>query len=366
MNRQGIALPMMLLLTLLLSISLGAGFLLAGSEHAVGADHDSELKAYAVAQEGIERYLTDVSSLPATLPDTRTISVPGGTATVTLRAVRTAGANNTAIYAITSVGQATTRGLRRSARDAVPERSISHFVVIQPAAMDLDAAFTSLSGMQKNGVSGTVSGVNECATGTPVVAGVAVPNTQFNQSGGNSNWIDGNPDNTPSYIGTGGTGGTAKDVVDIDWASILNGTLAPDFVVNRLVSPATGSIPSSAQFANWPVLMIKGNLNNGDNFDGKGVLIVTGNADFSNITWRGVVLIGGEADLSGSATKVHGAVVSGLNIKLGQSVNSAAVGNGNFLVRYNACDIASALMKFGGWRRLQNTWADNWPSYTVP
>lgn len=29
-------------------------------------------------------------------------------------------------------------------------------------------------------------------------------------------------------------------------------------------------------------------------------------------------------------------------------------------------DIAKALLKFGGWRRVQNTWADNWPTYRVP
>ena len=111
------------------------------------------------------------------------------------------------------------------------------------------------------------------------------------------------------------------------------------------------------------MVRINGNLNNADNFNGKGVLIVTGNADLSNISWRGVVLIGGVAEVSGSATRVWGTMVSGLNVKLGMTVPESSIGNGNFLVQYNSCDISSALNRLGGWQRIANTWTDNWPTY---
>jgi hypothetical protein len=166
-------------------------------------------------------------------------------------------------------------------------------------------------------------------------------------------------------MGTPGPAGTAQAEVDIDWASIMNGTmLQPDFLVNRTVTPATGTLPtSSSQYANWPVVRINGNLTSGDNFDGQGVLIVTGNADLTNITWRGVVLVGGAASVSGSATRVFGTMISGLNVKLGMTVPESSVGNGSFLVQYNSCDIASALNRLGGWQRIANTWTDNWPTY---
>ncbi len=37
----------------------------------------------------------------------------------------------------------------------------------QQASLDIDAAFTSLSGADKNGVSGTVSGVDQCGVQPP-------------------------------------------------------------------------------------------------------------------------------------------------------------------------------------------------------
>jgi hypothetical protein len=145
----------------------------------------------------------------------------------------------------------------------------------------------------------------------------------------------------------------------------MNGTmLSPDYLVNRTVTPNTGTIPTAAAaYNNWPVLRINGNLVNGDNFTGRGVLIVTGNADLTNITWRGLVLVGGVSSVSGSATRVYGTLITGLNVKLGMTVNQASVGNGNFLVQYNSCDIASALNRLGGWQRIANTWTDNWPTY---
>jgi len=152
------------------------------------------------------------------------------------------------------------------------------------------------------------------------------------------------------------------DSVDIDWAGILAGSITPDFVMDRTKGKKNGGWPTSAQFANWPVVMVKGDVTNGDNVDGQGVLIVTNDADLTNITWHGVVLIGGEVTLSGSATKVFGALITGLNTKLGVNVPASVVGNGNVLVQYNSCDINNALLKFGGWSRVVNTWSDNWPS----
>ncbi len=129
-----------------------------------------------------------------------------------------------------------------------------------------------------------------------------MPNGSYTPPNGSpnaNNYIDGNPDNAPDYLGPTSPGsnapGTANAEVDIDWASIVDGSaMTPDYHVNRSVSPATGAFPPS--YVNWPVLRITGNLVNGDNFNGQGILIVTGNANFSNITWHGVVLVGGEAD----------------------------------------------------------------------
>ncbi|HEY3934562.1 MAG TPA: hypothetical protein VGL65_08075 [Gemmatimonadales bacterium] len=372
-DRRGVALPLVLLLTLMLTISVGAAFVISGNEHETGTDHDAGLKAYAVAQEGVERYLTDVTVLPTTLPDTRTIAVTGGTATVTLNIFRTSASSSVAsIYVLTSVGQSTAASLRRSAATPVGQRTISQMLTWQTGTIDANAAFTSLSGLNiKNGSSGTVSGVDVadpvtgCAGGQPSIAGLAVPNSGLDMNGNGTDFIDGNPDNTPVYIGTPGPTGTAVQSVDVDWAGILAGSIAPDFVLDRTGKKSTGSWPSS--YASWPVVLVKGNITNGDNVsNGEGVLIVTGDADLSNFIWHGIVMVGGAITLSGSKANVWGSLFTGLNEQLGQTVGTGTVGNGNVEVQYNSCDISEALLKFGGWRRVQNTWTDNWPSYPVP
>ena len=372
LDQRGIALPLVLMLTVFLTISVGAGFIIAGNEHTVGVDHDAQLKAFAVAQQGVERYLTDVTSLPATFPDSQTFSVTGGTAKVTLRRVRTA-AGVSDIFAVTSIGDATSSNLRRSASTPVAERTVSQFVLWQTGTMDTKAAFTTLDSLNnKNGSSGTVNGndladpTSGCGGGGTAIPGLAAPTGGLTSNGETPiTFLDGSTGNVPEDLGTYGPSGTAKDSVDVDWAGILGGSIAPDFTLNRTVTPKTGSWPTSTQFNNWPVVLVKGDVTNSDNLNGKGILIVTGNVDFSNLIWHGVVLVGGAVTLSGSQARVYGTLYTGLNVKLGQNVGLSTM-NGNETIQYNSCDISKALLKFGGWRRVANTWADNWPTYTVP
>jgi Tfp pilus assembly protein PilX len=366
-NDRGSTIVLVLLLVVLLTITVAAGFARSSSEQRTTSDMEAQTGALMVAQSGLERYLFQVTTLPSTFPSSQTFTLNGGTADVTLHRYHlTSGAGDPTIYAIRSKGRYT-RAKRYDARATVAERSVSQLLQWQTATIDVDAAFTSLSGVHKNGSSGTVSGIDQCgAQGT--IPGVAVPDGTASQSGGGGSpgaYIDGSPDNAPQYMGTAGPAGSAQSQVDIDWASIMNGTmLSPDYLVNRTVTPYTGTIPTATSaYTNWPVLRVNGNLTNGDNFTGKGVLIVTGDADLTNITWRGLVLVGGVASVSGNATRVFGTLITGLNVKLGMTVNQAAVGNGNFLVQYNSCDIASALNRLGGWQRIANTWTDNWPTY---
>lgn len=369
-DRRGIALPLVLMLTVFLTISVGAGFVIAGNEHTVGVDHDAQLKAFAAAQEGVENYLVNVTTIPATFPDVKVISVTGGVDTVTMRVVKSDVSGVSAIYSITSVGNATSSNLRRSASTPVAQRTVSQLVVWQSGTMDATAAWTSLSGMDKNGNSGSASGFDVvdpktgCGGTSAAVPGIAVPvDSMFS---GKNTFISGSTGNTPAYIGTPGQNGTAVDSVGIPWSSILGGSVAPDFTI-KTTSPASGSWPTASQYNNWPVVLVKGNVGNGVNVSGgKGILLVTGDADLSNFDWHGIVLVGGALTLSGSKGQVWGTAISGLNIELGQTVLPSSVGNGNILAQYNSCDVSKALANFGGWRRIQNSWSDNWPSYTVP
>ncbi len=376
-SERGASLVLVLLLVIVLSITVAAGFARIGAERRTNSSQRAQTAAFAIAQGGVEQFLASTTTLPGTFPATFSYTLPGGTAAVTLYRVKDDAIAESRVYAVMAVGR-NSAGSRPDNRTAVSERAIVQLVKRQQATLDIDAAFTSLSGLNKNGISGTVSGVDQCAA-QPPIAGLGLPDGTYtppNTSPNANNYIDGNPDNAPQYMGPTSPGssapGTANGAVDIDWASIVDGSaMNPDFHVNRSVSPATGSFPPS--YVNWPVLRITGNLTNGDNFNGQGILIVTGNADFSNITWRGVVLVGGQADLSGSATRVFGSAITGLNLKLSplsaypflpQTYPSASsIGNGNFQVQYNSCDVASALNHLGGWQRIANAWGDNWPTY---
>jgi hypothetical protein len=223
--------------------------------------------------------------------------------------------------------------------------------------LDLDAAITTLGGMDKAGGSGTMNGTDACGV-MPAIHGVAVPDPSLGGYTGSTGPIDGNPDNTPKDLGTSGPGGTAKDEVDIDWQGIVawpNTTLMPDLVYS-------GTWPAS--FADWPVIRV--NNHPGADFDlpadGKGILIVTGNVIISGSrTWEGLILAGGSVRSNGSNT-MRGAVIGGLNVKLGETVPVSQM-NGNKSYQYDSCALTRALGQIGSLQRVRNGWTDTWSSY---
>jgi hypothetical protein len=165
---------------------------------------------------------------------------------------------------------------------------------------------------------------------------------------------------TPQVASLGDANAT-KGAVDIDWAGILNNTADMTY---DIVIPA-GTIPTTAYFtANpnyWPTIKVTGNLTLTSN--GRGTLIVTGTMTMqNNAVWDGVVLVGNTLTSNG-LTGVSGAVVTGLNVLVGQVVPVTDVGNGDKAYRFNSCNVAKALKNKAKLRPLPNTWMDNWASY---
>jgi hypothetical protein len=365
------AMPLVLMLIVIMSLAALAGFARSRSELVTTTSMRAQAEAASLAYAGLERYLITTTTVPSTLPHRVTYTYATGRVNVTLEEARSA-ASGMRTYVIRSSSQVTS--FRSDASLPAARRTVSQMLQRQNGSIDVDAAFVALSGTEKNGTSGSVSGVDECGA-SPPIPGLSVPNGGYsppNGSAGANNFIDGSPDNAPSYLGPSGFGnppGSANAAVSINWQAVLDGsTIQPDFTINRTVSPSTGAFPSS--YANWPVVRVTGDIRNGDNFSGQGILIVTGNADLTNIQWNGIVMVGGEVSVSGAATQVRGALMGGLNMKINplsaypylrQSYPSrGSVGNGNFFVRYNSCNVANAMNRYGGWLRLANTWSDNW------
>jgi hypothetical protein len=350
--RRGAALPVVILLMVILALSLTAAFTLNSNEMRTVDDQQESLEAFALAESGRERYLVDRAAFgfvgePAASESLR-IVMTGGYADVVVTRLRPSAGGIVGLYALRS------RGVRTGARrPGVPAatRTVGQLFKWERGMMNVPGAWTSLSGLRKNGGSGMLSGVDECGV-LPAVAGVAVSTPPgYTQSGGASV-----PTGSPPIKNLGAQP-AANDSVRIDWAGIVNGTnsLTPTLTI----PPAAW--PSFADTTYWPIIKVNGDFSLPG--DGRGVLIVTGNMTISGSrSWNGVLLVGGGMTSNGNNT-VRGATISGLNAKLGLPVPEGDVGNGNKTYRYNSCLVQRALNQFQGLVPLDNAWADNWASY---
>lgn len=356
LNRKGATLPLTIIVIAVMGVAVAISYHRLSSERRTTGDGQAQVDAFAVAQSGLNDYLAALNGMPPASHDSTITGLPGGTAVVSLRRLRDSVMTTTllpAVYIITARGT-NTAARRYDSRTPPAERTVATYAQWIPAPLDLNAAFTSLSGLDKNGNSGALDGNDGCAgSGAAAIPGVAVPNGTYT---GQTGPINGNPDNTPVGIGTAGTSGTAKDEVDIDWAGITAGTSIPaDYVY------PTSGWPTSTQFSQWPVVRVNGNLSVPS--DGKGILIVTGNLTISgNNRWDGLVLVGGTFTSNGNNT-IQGALMTGLNVKLGIAVPQTAVGNGNKTIQYHSCNLTRALGHVGSIQRVRNGWTDTWSSY---
>ena len=371
LNRRGAILPLTILMLAIMAVAVAITYARLSSERRTTADAQAQEAAFAVAQSGLGRFMSTLAT--GTKPswanpmDITYNDLPGGTAVVSLRMVRdTTTATNQlpAVYAITSRGVSTTS--KQFGAAAPPaERTVATYGLWTPTPLELLGAMTSLSGINKNGGSGNLSGYDACGA-APAIHGVAVPNGGYSGPPGP---IQGNPEDTPYQMGTPGINGTAKDSVDIDWAGITawpNTSMFPDY--RR--TAANPIWPTSTQFNQWPIVRV-------DNVGAtdftlpatcttgvcRGILIVTGNIVLSGeVTWDGLILVGGTLRSNGNNT-VKGATVAGLNVKLGMTVPASDLANGNKTYQYDSCALKRALGQFGSIQRVRNGWIDTWPSY---
>ncbi len=363
LNRRGATLPMTVLLLSLMGVAVAITYSRVSSERRITGDSRAQLGAFAVAQSGLNRYLSLLNGKPAgPFPVTVTYNdLPGGTARVDLVQLRESTTTLLpALYSITSRGTYT-GGKRYDARTPAAERSVGTYALWVPTPFDLNGAFTSLNQVEINGNSFTVSGVDRsvasatCPGPQAMIPGLATPNGDISLVDFPNN-INGNPDNSAANIGTPGLAGTAKDEVKIDWAAVLAGTAFPaDYV-----SPTW---PTPAQMNNWPVTRVNGDLTLPAG--GKGILVVTGDLTWNGTplkTWEGLILVGGVLTGNGQGN-IYGALITGLNVKVGTAVGVTDVGNGTKDYRYDSCALSRALGHIGSIQRVRNGWTDNWASY---
>jgi Tfp pilus assembly protein PilX len=353
-SRRGAALPVVILLMVILALSLTAAFTLNANEQRTVDNQDEQVAAFALAESGRERYLQDRASFgfvgePAATESIRVVQ-PAGYADVVVTRLRASNAGIPGLYALRSTG---VRVNPRMAGVPAATRTVGQIFKWETGQLSIPGAFTSLSGIQKNGGAGQFTGVDQCGM-LPAISGVAVPTVPgYTQSGGIS-IPAGNPP-----IRDLGPQPASNDSARIDWAGVLAGTsLTPTITV----PPQT--FPTAAAFADtsfWPIIKVTGDITLPNS--GRGILIVSGNFAISGGTvWDGLLLVGGTITSNGG-NSINGATISGLNLQIGQAVPASAIANGEKYFRYNSCILARALRPFAGVVPLDNAWADNWASY---
>lgn len=391
-RRSGFALPLAIVVLALLTMGLVAGFSMTTSELSTAASQRAEARAYSNAQRGLEAFLTRrkdksggvmfcphcwaVNATPAagtvsanldklpTVRETVTVAFTGGMAIVRATPVWTNVATGKGKYLVTSTGFDSTSGLGGTGgRQSMASRTVGVFVTWNKTTMNVLGAWTSLTGIIKNGT-GTITGVDQCGSGQNV-AGISVP-----QYAGRAdlvvagNWA---PTGSPPYDTTK-TFAQESAAVRIDWAGLKAGTAVP-----ADITIGTGTFPSLATFAAdtnyWPVIHVT-------NFpgpifalphQGRGMLIVDGDLSISGSNqWYGVILVGGILTSNGNNVS-EGATLSGLNALTGvrpsASTSDDAVANGQKSYVYDSCSVAKATSAFARYTMLPNTWMDNLPGY---
>jgi len=379
-SRRGFALPLVILIIVIVSAILAASFAAATSEAGTSTAQRGQSRSFATAQSALELFISSRDSLCATRrvgetcisdlsadlttatvkADSLRIPIAGGYAEVVAHQLRRQLHDTLpAIYFVRARGVDSVS--RISGRDTtVAQRTVGVVAQYNTNIMNVLSAWTSLSGIQKNGTAGIVTGVDQCGM-KPDVAGIATPKGDFAQSG---NWTAlGTP---PADTFT--TLDTLKSRVKIDWNAVINLNAIPADIE---IPPQ--AFPTATWFAadtnRWPVIRIHTNNYSLPNA-GRGIIIADGDFTISGSNmWNGIVLVGGKLTSAGNNT-TSGATISGLNLLLPNAphpapgyVDDNATLDGTKDYEYNSCYVSRAATKLKKFRVVANTWMDDVPTW---
>ncbi len=398
-ERKGFALPMTILVIAFLTVTIAAAYSATSSEITTNSAQRGESRAYMIAQAGMESFLarrnengfcpttprTGQTTAPCGFPpkvvtESTTVTLPGGYAEITLRRVRVATNTRPAIYLMRSRGVDTSRTSIASSSASLirGERTVAQLVYWNVNQVQVLSGWTSASGLNKTGSSGTISGVDNnngtssnCPGTQPTVAGIAVPTGDYSSTGNFT--PQGNPP-----VQMLGTQAQTNASIKIDWDGIVNGSrIQPDyaFTSSTQANSQWPTIPGSS----YPVIRVDGDLNLSSTNSGHGTLIVTGNLTLNgNNQWQGIVLVGGQMVSNGNQTLL-GAVISGLNWLLtnaqrdsaqalapGSVISNtpaSALANGTKTFQYDSCEVAKAASGVASYSVYPNAWMDNFVTY---
>jgi hypothetical protein len=381
--RRGFALPMAILIIAFLTVTIAAAYAATSSEMTINTAQRGESRAYMIAQAGLENFMARrnepgfckvCGAPPATTFESTSVKVANGVAYITALQVRTATNTRPAIYLLRSrgidtTGAAISGGSLGTGTSGKAERTVAQLVYWNVNQVQVLSGWTSASGLDKSGSSGTISGVDNCGQKT-TVAGIAIPTDGLSVSG---NFTPvGNPP-----IQELGTQEQTNASIKIDWDGIMNGNrIQPDLTFANQ-SQANGAWPNFSSPDYYPVIRVNGDFTMPD-AGGHGTLIVMGNLTISgNNLWQGIIMVGGKMTSDGNNTMM-GATMSGLNELLtneqlanAQHLSSSTLTNnpqpayakGTKTFQYDSCQVDKAAGGLASYSVYPNAWMDNFVTY---
>ncbi|HSJ10228.1 MAG TPA: hypothetical protein VK928_09950 [Longimicrobiales bacterium] len=359
-NRAGFAMPMVILVIGFMTAAVLAAFTRSGVEFQLVDNHQLQTDAFAVAEAGLQSFIANGRTNPATA----TYTFANGTAVVTAIRMRPMTDTEEAKWLIRSVGTVTAVRTGPPAR-----RTVAQFATMPRSGMDVSSALMSLSGVDKAGTSGSFSGVDQCGVEGDV-SGAEIPSGGYWT--GHSDMTYGDPP-----IDSTLTQAQLIAQTPIDWAGIIDPTspaIVPDIVICGTGATGLwgtcGTWPSFADPDYWPVIVVDGtvDLRQSDLAPtgiGRGTLIVTKNLGLlGGADWDGILLVGGLLTDNGTGSS-DGATIAGLNLLIpGETVGGYSADlNGTKRYQFNSCNVANASQSFVRMVPITNAWVDNWTNW---
>lgn len=350
-DEAGFALVVALLTLIGVTVLASAGYLLSRTDYRINQSHRAATQAFYVADAGLERYLGS----GRIWPDTMTYGHPEGRSKVFATKI-------VEVDTITDLYRIEAVGFHTPPEGGWAVRTVKTVAILRAPKFGVNAAFTSPPGLDKEGVSGIVSGFDaaNCGLSGPHdKAGLAVPPGELTVSGGGKGKAGEDP---PGFEGDPAVDEsmTAMELLEatgIDWVAMTNGAYAEaDYVYSTDGWPNYASDVGEDE---WPMVVVDQDAFavNPDQ-SGRGTLVVYGNLEINGSwVWDGIVLVGG-ALTSNGANHVEGAVVGGLNMLLGEDVDRNQLGNGTWQYRYHSCNVINALKGIGAPVEEPGTWSE--------
>ena len=311
-RRHGFALPAALAFAGVLAVAAMTAFRPADTRFDEQRAAQRALDAYALAQGGLERFLAERASLVGTgapaADESVRIDGAAGFADVTLSRVRPTTGGAPALYLVRAVG--TVPGARRP----LAQHTVSQLARWRAGALGVPAAWTTVRAEAP--VTDRVDGADRCGAATALAAVASAP-----------------------------------DFAALDWRGLVEGT-----ALARGAARPASELPRYSTRGAWPIIRHDGDHDLA--VSGQGTLIVTGDLRISGgHEWRGLILAGGRVQLLRGA-RVRGAVVTGLNERLGVAPTAPDVIDARARVRFDSCDLTRAADAFGTLELVPNTWVD--------